>query len=151
MVIQACLCLLAGAYALQLSSFARDSDRAAVTLLAASVILVLRRPLAAAALISGLVLFVSAAIAVIDGRLDPRFAGDSLLTELEIVDESADHEGHAGAWPGGETHFRLHVVSAAFAGLGRLERQRLVHRLLAEELAGPVHALSVSAKAPDEG
>ena len=71
-------------------------------------------------------------------------------SELEIVDESAAHEGHAGARPGGETHFRLHVVSAAFDGLSRLDRQRLVHRLLAEELADRVHALSVSAKAPGE-
>jgi BolA protein len=69
---------------------------------------------------------------------------------LEIHDESARHAGHAGARPGGESHFRLHVVSAAFAGLGRLERQRLVHGLLAEELAGPVHALSIAARTPDE-
>ena len=69
---------------------------------------------------------------------------------LEIQDDSARHAGHAGARPGGETHFSLTVEAAAFAGLGRLERQRLVHRLLAEELAGPVHALSVTALAPGE-
>ena len=86
MVVRACLCLLAGAYALQLSSFARDSDRVAVTLFAVSVIVVLRRPFAAAALLSGLVLFYWAAMAVIDTRLDARLAGDSLLTELTIVD-----------------------------------------------------------------
>lgn len=85
-MIPACLCLLAGAYALQLSSFTSDSDRAAVTLFAISVILALRRPFAAAALLLGFVLFLLAAKSVIDGRLDRKFAGDSLLTELEIVD-----------------------------------------------------------------
>lgn len=69
---------------------------------------------------------------------------------LEVVDESAQHAGHAGARPGGETHFRVHVTSTAFAGVRRLERQRLVHRLLADELAGPIHALSIIAKAPGE-
>jgi len=68
--------------------------------------------------------------------------------ELEVIDESAGHEGHAGARPGGETHFRVEIVSQAFAGLSRIERQRLVYRILAEELAGPVHALSVGAHLP---
>ena len=90
MVIRACLCLLAGAYALQLSSFASDSDRVAVTLFAVSVIFALRRPFAAAALLLGLVLFQSSAKSVIDGRLDRKFAGDSLLTELRIVDFPRD-------------------------------------------------------------
>ncbi len=67
---------------------------------------------------------------------------------LELVDESAAHAGHAGARPEGETHFKLHIVAAEFAGLGRLERQRLIHRILEDELAGPVHALSVVAEAP---
>lgn len=69
---------------------------------------------------------------------------------LEIVDESALHEGHAGARPEGETHFRVVVVSDAFAGLSRIERQRRIYAALAEELAGPVHALSVSALIPAE-
>jgi len=68
--------------------------------------------------------------------------------ELEVIDESAGHQGHAGARPGGETHFRVEIVSQAFAGLSRIERQRLVYRILAEELAGPVHALSVGARLP---
>lgn len=70
-------------------------------------------------------------------------------TRLEVIDESARHAGHAGARPEGETHFRLYIVAEDFAGQSRLERQRLVHRVLAEELAGPVHALSISAEAPD--
>jgi BolA protein len=68
--------------------------------------------------------------------------------ELEVIDESAGHQGHAGARPGGETHFRVEIVSQAFVGLSRIERQRLVYRILAEELAGPVHALSVGARLP---
>jgi len=70
-------------------------------------------------------------------------------TRLELVDESAQHAGHVGARPEGETHFRVHIVAEGFAGLSRVERQRLVHRILADELAGPVHALSISAEAPD--
>jgi len=69
---------------------------------------------------------------------------------LKIVDESARHAGHAGAAPGGETHFQVSIVSPAFAGLTRVARQRLVHQILAEELGGGVHALSLSTLAPDE-
>lgn len=69
---------------------------------------------------------------------------------LEIVDDSDKHAGHAGHRPGGETHFTLTVVSPAFAGVGRVERQRRINALLAEELAGPVHALSIRASAPGE-
>jgi BolA protein len=69
---------------------------------------------------------------------------------LEIVDDSHRHAGHAGTRAGGESHFTVTVVSAAFVGLGRIDRQRRVNRLLAEELAGPVHALSVKALTPDE-
>ena len=71
-------------------------------------------------------------------------------TQLEIVDDSARHAGHAGARDGGETHFNLLVVSERFTGQSRIERQRTIHALLAEELAGPVHALSVRALTPGE-
>lgn len=71
-------------------------------------------------------------------------------SRLEVIDESAAHAGHAGARPGGESHFRVVIVAEGFAGLSRLARQRAVHRVLADELAGPVHALSISARAPDE-
>ena len=73
---------------------------------------------------------------------------------LEIVDESARHAGHAGATRGdgsqGETHFHVRLVSASFEGLSRVERQRRVYAALKEELAGPVHALSLAALAPSE-
>ena len=70
--------------------------------------------------------------------------------KLKIIDDSARHAGHAGAGPEGETHFTVEIVSPAFAGLGRIERQRLIHAALAEELAGPVHALSIKARSPEE-
>ena len=69
---------------------------------------------------------------------------------LSIVDESHKHAGHAGARAGGESHFRVEVVSAAFTGLTRVARQRLVYGLLAEELKGPIHALALSTLTPEE-
>jgi BolA protein len=69
-------------------------------------------------------------------------------TRLVIEDDSARHAGHAGARAGGESHFNVAIESAAFAGLTPVERQRLVYRLLAEELAGPVHALSLKLTTP---
>jgi BolA protein len=73
---------------------------------------------------------------------------------LQVQDESARHAGHAGAertdGSEGETHFHVILVSAAFEGLSRVERQRRVYAALKEELAGPVHALSLSALTPAE-
>lgn len=71
-------------------------------------------------------------------------------TRLEIDDDSARHHGHAGARPGGESHFNVTIEAEAFAGVGKVQRQRMVYHALAEELAGPVHALSVRALAPGE-
>lgn len=71
-------------------------------------------------------------------------------TRLDIVDESHRHAGHAGARPEGETHFAVTIAAAAFAGLNRVARQRLVYAILAEELASRVHALSLTTLAPDE-
>jgi BolA protein len=79
-------------------------------------------------------------------KLSDRFAP----TRLEIVDESHRHAGHAGSRLSGETHFAVVLVSAAFAGVGRVARQRLVYSVLADELAGGVHALSLSTLTPDE-
>jgi BolA protein len=70
---------------------------------------------------------------------------------LEIVDDSARHAGHGHGHEGGESHFNVTIVSGAFKGVGRVERQRRVYATLAEELAGPIHALSVKALAPGEG
>ena len=83
-------------------------------------------------------------------------AGFSPL-RLDVVNDSDRHAGHAGtremrATQGatGETHFNVVIVSGAFAGISRVARQRLVYDALREELAGPVHALSVKAHAPGE-
>jgi len=69
---------------------------------------------------------------------------------LEIIDESHKHAGHVGARPEGETHFRVSIVSEAFAGATRVQRHRLVHDVLAEELRERVHALALKLKAPNE-
>ena len=70
--------------------------------------------------------------------------------ELDVIDESALHAGHAGARPEGETHFRVRIISPAFEGLSRLARQRRVHEILADELRTRVHALSIDARTPKE-
>jgi BolA protein len=70
---------------------------------------------------------------------------------LEVKDESHLHEGHAGHRPGGQTHFRVYIVSPAFKGKSRIERHRMINATLAAELAGTVHALAINAKAPGEG
>ena len=69
---------------------------------------------------------------------------------LDVADESHQHEGHAGARPGGETHFRVTIVAEAFRGRSRLDCHRMVNTALAEELADGVHALAIHASAPGE-
>ena len=80
-------------------------------------------------------------------KLKATFSPDS----LNVVDESHQHEGHAGHRPGGETHFRVFIVAPAFTGKTRLERHRMINQALAAELAGRVHALAIHAAAPGEG
>jgi BolA protein len=69
---------------------------------------------------------------------------------LNIVDESHLHAGHIGARPEGETHFRVEIVSAAFEGASRVERQRMVYQVLADELADRVHALALQVRTVGE-
>ncbi len=69
---------------------------------------------------------------------------------LKVIDELDKHAGHGGHHQDGESHFRIEVVSEAFAGKKLVERHRIVNTLLAEELAGRVHALAISARAPQE-
>jgi len=71
-------------------------------------------------------------------------------SRLAVEDESQKHEGHAGWRPGGQTHFNVTVVSAAFDGKSRVDRQRMVYEILAEEMAGPVHALALTTRTPAE-
>jgi BolA family transcriptional regulator, general stress-responsive regulator len=84
--------------------------------------------------------------ATIRRKLTDRFAP----VRLEVEDESHRHVGHEGARPGGETHFAVTIVSAAFLGHSRVARQRLVYQALAEELATRIHALSLTTLSPEE-
>ena len=69
---------------------------------------------------------------------------------LELLDESAQHAGHAGAAPGGNTHWRLTLVSAAFEGKPTVARHRMVYQALGDLMQHPIHALTISARAPGE-
>jgi BolA protein len=83
---------------------------------------------------------------LITEKLTKAFAPQS----LDVIDESHLHAGHAGHRPGGESHFRVHIVSEAFRGKSRLTRHRMVNETLAGELASGVHALAIHASAPGE-
>ena len=71
-------------------------------------------------------------------------------SRLDLTDESALHAGHAGARSEGESHFRMLIVAAAFAGKSRLERQRMVFAALGDLMQSEIHALSITALTPDE-
>jgi BolA protein len=83
-------------------------------------------------------------------RIETRLRSEFSPATLEVIDESALHAGHGGARPGGETHYRVALVSADFAGLNRVKRHRLIYAALAAEIADGVHALSLDARAPGE-
>jgi BolA protein len=83
---------------------------------------------------------------VIAEKLTQAFAPE----RLEVIDESHLHAGHAGARPGGETHFRVRIVSQAFRGKSRIDRHRMVNATLVHELESGVHALAIRAAAPGE-
>ena len=85
-----------------------------------------------------------------EDRIRQKLARGLLPLVMEIVNDSARHAGHAGDDGSGESHFHVKIVSSSFNGKGRVERQRMVYDLLQEEMAGPVHALSVKAIAADE-
>lgn len=82
----------------------------------------------------------------IEALLSARLAPEA----FSLIDESSRHAGHAGARPGGETHYRARIVSAAFSGLNRVARQRLVYDALADEFKTGLHALALELKAPGE-
>lgn len=71
-------------------------------------------------------------------------------TRLELVDESAQHAGHAGATPGGNTHWRLAIESAAFVNKSTVARHRMIYAALGDLMQHPIHALSINARAPGE-
>jgi BolA protein len=82
----------------------------------------------------------------IDNKLRSEFAP----ARLAIADESSRHHGHAGWREGGETHFRVEIVSAAFEGQSRIQRQRRVYAALKEEFAAGLHALALTTLTPAE-
>ena len=69
---------------------------------------------------------------------------------VELVDESAKHAGHGGAAPGGNTHWKLTIVSDAFTGTNTVTRHRMIYQALGELMQSPIHALSITARAPGE-
>ena len=69
---------------------------------------------------------------------------------LDLVDESSQHAGHAGWKPGGGTHWRLTIVSPRFAGQPTVARHRMVYQALGELMQNPIHALAITARAPEE-
>ena len=83
-------------------------------------------------------------------RIERKLQAALSPARLRVVDESHLHAGHAGSRPEGETHFRVEIVSSAFEGLNRVARHRLVNQHLADELAGPVHALAMRTLTPEE-
>lgn len=70
--------------------------------------------------------------------------------QLDLIDESAQHAGHTGARPGGNTHWRLAIVSPVFAGKSTVARHRMIYEALGGLMQDPIHALAISARAPDE-
>ncbi len=84
---------------------------------------------------------------IITEKLTSAFSPQS----LNVVDELHLHAGHAGSREGGQTHYRVYIVSNAFQGKSRVDRHRMINTALAAELAGSVHALAIHAAAPGEG
>ena len=82
----------------------------------------------------------------LEARLQAAFAPIA----LEVIDESSQHQGHAGARPDGESHFRVRIVAAAFKGKSRVEQHRMINQVLAFELKVRVHALAIEATAPKD-
>jgi BolA protein len=71
-------------------------------------------------------------------------------TELEVVDESERHRGHAGYREGGNTHWHVTIVSPRFAGASVVARHRMVYQALGNLMNNPIHALAITARAPEE-
>lgn len=83
----------------------------------------------------------------IEAKLSAKFAPD----RLDVINESHQHAGHQPQFDGeGETHFRVRIVSAEFAGMGRIDRHRAVNEALTEEFEAGLHALAIEPAAPGE-
>lgn len=85
-----------------------------------------------------------------EAELNRRLEAALAPLRLEVVNDSASHRGHGGDDGSGESHFSVLVESAAFAGRSRVERQRIVHGALGDLMAGRIHALALTCRAPGE-
>ncbi len=83
-------------------------------------------------------------------RIEEKLTREFSPTGLNVIDESHLHAGHAGARPQGESHFRVEIASTAFEGLSKVARQRLIYRVLKDEMETDIHALALSVKTPSE-
>ncbi len=83
-------------------------------------------------------------------RIETKLRSAFAPSHLQVIDQSHLHAGHAGAPDGGESHFKVVIVAEAFTGKTRVDRQRAINGILHEELDGPVHALALQVKSPDE-
>lgn len=83
-------------------------------------------------------------------RLERKLRAAFKPDHLQVIDQTNEHHGHAGWRESGETHFRVEITATSFAGKSRVERQRQIYAVLAEDMNNPVHALSLLAKAPGE-
>lgn len=83
-------------------------------------------------------------------RLQRRLVEALAPSAIDVVDESHRHAGHAGARPGGETHYHVAIVATRFAGMSRIARHRLVHEIVHDEFENGLHALSLKLLTPDE-
>ena len=83
-------------------------------------------------------------------EIETRLMGALSPTRLAVINDSANHAGHSGDDGTGESHFTVEIESAAFAGVARLERQRMVNRALGDLPGQKVHAMAIKAKAPGE-
>ena len=83
---------------------------------------------------------------VVQNSIEEKLTAELAPQRLVVDNESKNHS----VPPGSETHFKVTIVSAAFVGLGRIERHRLVHAILKDELSGGVHALTITSRTPEE-
>ena len=86
----------------------------------------------------------------VQARIEKRLVEALNPVSLAVINDSDKHRGHAGHDGRGESHFTVEITSTAFAGKGRVDRQRMVNRALGDLMDGTVHALAIKANAPDE-
>lgn len=84
-------------------------------------------------------------------EIEARLMAALAPTRLAVINDSASHSGHMGDDGSGESHFTVEIESAAFAGVSRLARQRMVNAALGDLPGQKVHALAIKARAPGEG